>query len=105
MKMLRCVGRALSPGGTFVLIDTNPYQDPNKLSLNQWIKKKSPWGAELMVFQHDIMSLLEEASTRFKLKLVTLIEPEIIQEGIDNSAEYKRYSAKHFRIAALMQKL
>ncbi len=104
-KMLKKIGRILSPGGQVVFIDTNPYQDPDNLQLKKWVKIMSPWGEELSVFQHDIKTLVKGSDKKFGLQLVDIYEPEIIKQGKDSSADHKKYSTKPYRIALRLQKI
>ena len=100
--MIERVGQVLAPGGDFFLVDTKPESDAVK---NTWTTVRSPWGAALDVFNHDIETILDDIAPRYGLTCLRAEQLEVDEAGrAEDPAEYARYSSGHFRLSALLRK-
>jgi ubiquinone/menaquinone biosynthesis C-methylase UbiE len=99
---IKQVSRVLVPGGDFFFIDDSPTPDFPK---NSWRTVRSPWDADLDVFDHDMEVLLHEVAPRYGLTCLRAEQLEADEAGrAEDPAEYARYSSGHFRLSVLLHK-
>lgn len=96
------IGEVLLPGGDFFFVDVSPVPD---LPINDQRSEQTPWGADVIIFNHDMDTLLNEMAPNYGLECIEERHLTVEQDGLAaDPSEYARYTTGHFRMAALLQK-